>query len=79
LHRQQRPTWPECSGIQANRLSTEDAPLGVVPPPQRLEHRLQTPAAIPIILLFALVNAGIPPDLDTLSSAGRIGRYLPPG
>jgi len=51
--------------------SPRQALLGVMPQLQRLEHKLHTPVAILIIPLFALVNAGIPLDLDTLSGMIR--------
>jgi len=58
-------------GLRSVLQTIENSVLGVMPPLQRLEHRLHTPVAILIVPLFALVNAGIPLDLDTLSGMIR--------
>lgn len=49
----------------------ENAVLGVMSPLQRLEYKLHTPVAILIMPLFALVNAGIPLDPETLADMIR--------
>jgi NhaA family Na+:H+ antiporter len=47
----------------------EDSVIGVGSPLQRLLHRFQIPVAVLVIPLFALANAGIALDLDSVAVA----------
>ncbi|MDH3559580.1 MAG: Na+/H+ antiporter NhaA, partial [Gammaproteobacteria bacterium] len=47
----------------------EDGVQGVVPPLQRLEYKLHTPAALLVIPLFAECNARIPLDPESIQLA----------